>query len=119
MLVWATEPALAAYKGRLPSGDPLTVEIGTLPGNAGPTAVRVTYLSKRGERVEFGTVPAGSDAKVVDEQPIPRGTKLIIVEIDNPVGGGALLRVIDALGSYIYDEAVLFDDRYVYEVFDY
>ena len=117
LLIWTAAPALASYTGQLKSSVLLTVEVTASSGNAGPTAVTVTYLSKRGQSVDFGFVPPGGGASVVDLQPIPRGTKLVIVEVDPPVGGTAFLRVLQG-ANLPYEDQVLSDARFVYEVVD-
>jgi len=101
LLVWTVAPVLASFAGTFRNnGDPLSVEVTPYGGNAGNTVVTVTYLSKRGQTVEFGTVPPGADLFVLDHQLIPKGTKLIVVEIDSPVGGYGYGRVSHGLDEH-------------------
>lgn len=117
-MIWAAESASAqrTFAGILRQSDqPISVELVTSATNGGLTAVTVSYLKKREVQFDFASVAAGASGFAVEEERIPRGTKRMIVEVDLPTGGTALLKIRQGVGLQ-FDFPMAQGSRFVFDV---
>ena len=89
-LVWACAPVRAEYKGELSRDSDLTINFDN-SAVTGKTAITVFYLGKRPDEIEFTAQP-GERVQYIAPKP-GKGCSRIIVEVDPPKNGTALVEV--------------------------
>ena len=102
VLMLVSSPAQASFKGTLRGDTPWSVEIIT-GENGGNTAVTVYYLGRTLDIEAIFSVPPG----VSFEQDLlkPGGrVRRIIVEVDMPTGGAALVKVTQ--GIFVHEDGI-------------
>jgi hypothetical protein len=104
LLIWAHTPVLAIFVGTLRSDIPWKMLVYSPDFGA---AVTVTSIDSRGRQVtEVFTVQPGSFIQT-EPMSIPRGTRRIIIELDQGGGSVALLRVEQE--AFLFQEGFCLD----------
>jgi hypothetical protein len=114
LLVLCT-PALAVYMGVLKNNVKATVSVGAASTNSGNTGVTICFLKSPGGSYPLCrtlTVAPGGIGQVVST--LPTGITRVIIEVDLPSGGNALLKVIQ--GANLFEQPITQDTRWVFDV---
>jgi hypothetical protein len=123
VLIWICAPVRAGYAGSLKKSQPWTLEVSATGGNRAPIAVSVVYVYSNGtqDAVDSFFVPApignGSSSVEAFHSKIPRGTRQVIIRVDPPNLGGALV-LADQGSQSAVDETIAQATQFVLEVVD-
>ena len=121
-LLMQPHPVLAVFKGTVRGDLPLTFEIQPANANTNPTDVTITFIDYRGRPdIEMLTFEVGAGEANIHVVSIPRGTRRIVMQVDNPVGGTCLFKMTQGVNSFgdpikIIEEAVIGDIRFTLNV---
>jgi len=92
--------ALAVFKGTLRGDLPLTFEVQPANANTNSTAVTITFIDSKGRPdVEALTFEVGAGEANIHSVPIPRGTRRIVIQVDDPPGGSCRFKMAQGVNS--------------------
>ena len=114
VLMIQTNPALAVFRGTVRGDLPLTFEVQPANANTAPTAVTITFIDSRGRPdVEALTFEVGAGAANIQSVPIPRGTRRIVIQVDDPPGESCRFKMAQGDPPITgIEEAVIGDIRF-------
>lgn len=105
----------AAFKGTLNPGVQVTVEVTSSSGNAGRTAVTIMKVVKQDRFDSVDAVSAPPNGAVTANVSLSSSVQRLIVSVNPPVGGNAMLRVSQGAGN-MFEDQVQGDMVFVYDV---
>src|SRR5262245_2553107 len=121
-LLMQPNAALAVFKGTMRGDLPLTFEVQPAPSNTDSTAVTITFIDSKGRPdVEALTFEVGAGQGNIHSVPIPRGTRRIVIQVDEPPGGTCFFKMTQGVNSFgfpisVIEEAVIGDIRFTLNV---
>jgi hypothetical protein len=121
-LLMQPHPALAVFKGTVRGDLPMTFDVRPTSTNSNSTVVTITFIDSRGRPdVEALTFEVGAGEGNIHSVPIPRGTRRIVKQVDDPVGGTCSFKMTQGVNSSgepipVIEEAVIGDIRFTLNV---
>ncbi len=99
-LLMQPNAALAVFKGTMRGDLPLTFEVQPANANTNSTAVTITFIDSKGRPdVEALTFEVGAGEANIHSVPIPRGTRRIVIQVDDPPGGSCRFKMAQGVNS--------------------